>query len=163
MEGQAQADARAMEHGAEPSTAGVQGGRLRAAGWGWSSTPPSLPSGLVHCGGPGCGWCGPEWEWQDRPHLFLEDRPAPVCAHTPTVLQLSPSGGQEDTRMKNVPVPVYCRPLVEKDPTMKVRPEDPSRSWRQIREEGSPQEASRGLGTPGSGLSYSCGVLLGST
>lgn len=38
-------------------------------------------------------------------------------------LQLSPSGGQEDTRMRNVPVPVYCRPLVEKDPTMKVRPE----------------------------------------
>ncbi|XP_051686242.1 C-Jun-amino-terminal kinase-interacting protein 3 isoform X12 [Oryctolagus cuniculus] len=34
--------------------------------------------------------------------------------------QLSPSGGQEDTRMKNVPVPVYCRPLVEKDPTMKL-------------------------------------------
>lgn len=31
--------------------------------------------------------------------------------------------------MKNVPVPVYCRPLVEKDPTMKVRPpqwEEPS-------------------------------------
>jgi mitogen-activated protein kinase 8 interacting protein 3 len=25
--------------------------------------------------------------------------------------------------MKNVPVPVYCRPLVEKDPTMKVSPE----------------------------------------
>lgn len=24
--------------------------------------------------------------------------------------------------MKNVPVPVYCRPLVEKDPTMKVSP-----------------------------------------
>ncbi|XP_077841183.1 C-Jun-amino-terminal kinase-interacting protein 3 isoform X16 [Macaca mulatta] len=34
--------------------------------------------------------------------------------------QLSPNGGQEDTRMKNVPVPVYCRPLVEKDPTMKL-------------------------------------------
>uniref|UniRef100_A0A8C7BRZ7 Mitogen-activated protein kinase 8 interacting protein 3 n=1 Tax=Neovison vison TaxID=452646 RepID=A0A8C7BRZ7_NEOVI len=27
---------------------------------------------------------------------------------------------REDTRMKNVPVPVYCRPLVEKDPTMKL-------------------------------------------
>ena len=27
--------------------------------------------------------------------------------------------------MKNVPVPVYCRPLVEKDPTMKVSTEDP--------------------------------------
>ncbi|KAH0631861.1 hypothetical protein JD844_019744 [Phrynosoma platyrhinos] len=33
---------------------------------------------------------------------------------------LSPNGGQEDNRMKNVPVPVYCRPLVEKDPTMKL-------------------------------------------
>lgn len=41
---------------------------------------------------------------------------APLCLW----LQLSPNGGQEDTRMKNVPVPVYCRPLVEKDPTMKV-------------------------------------------
>lgn len=28
--------------------------------------------------------------------------------------------------MKNVPVPVYCRPLVEKDPTMKVSIEDPT-------------------------------------
>lgn len=49
------------------------------------------------------------------------------CSQLCTVLfrllfppQLSPNGGQEDTRMKNVPVPVYCRPLVEKDPTMKV-------------------------------------------
>lgn len=28
---------------------------------------------------------------------------------------------KEDNRMKNVPVPVYCRPLVEKDPNRKVR------------------------------------------
>ncbi|MBN3301849.1 JIP3 protein, partial [Amia calva] len=34
--------------------------------------------------------------------------------------QLSPNGGQEDNRMKNVPVPVYCRPLVEKDPNRKL-------------------------------------------
>lgn len=27
--------------------------------------------------------------------------------------------------MKNVPVPVYCRPLVEKDPTMKVSTREP--------------------------------------
>lgn len=27
---------------------------------------------------------------------------------------------KEDNRMKNVPVPVYCRPLVEKDPNRKV-------------------------------------------
>ncbi|KAK6481869.1 C-Jun-amino-terminal kinase-interacting protein 3 isoform X12 [Huso huso] len=32
----------------------------------------------------------------------------------------NPNGGQEDNRMKNVPVPVYCRPLVEKDPTRKL-------------------------------------------
>ena len=29
--------------------------------------------------------------------------------------------------MKNVPVPVYCRPLVEKDPTMKVSPAEGAR------------------------------------
>lgn len=28
---------------------------------------------------------------------------------------------KEDNRMKNVPVPVYCRPLVEKDPNRKVK------------------------------------------
>lgn len=28
--------------------------------------------------------------------------------------------------MKNVPVPVYCRPLVEKDPSTKVSTEDPA-------------------------------------
>lgn len=27
--------------------------------------------------------------------------------------------------MKNVPVPVYCRPLVEKDPSTKVSTKDP--------------------------------------
>lgn len=31
------------------------------------------------------------------------------------------TGEKEDNRMKNVPVPVYCRPLVEKDPNRKVR------------------------------------------
>lgn len=54
---------------------------------------------------------------------------APPCS-----LQLSPNGGQEDTRMKNVPVPVYCRPLVEKDPTMKVSRQGP-RSGRLGRRE----------------------------
>lgn len=31
--------------------------------------------------------------------------------------------------MKNVPVPVYCRPLVEKDPTMKVSAVGLPRGW----------------------------------
>uniref|UniRef100_A0A4W3HTP8 Mitogen-activated protein kinase 8 interacting protein 3 n=1 Tax=Callorhinchus milii TaxID=7868 RepID=A0A4W3HTP8_CALMI len=34
--------------------------------------------------------------------------------------QWSPNDSQEDNRMKNVPVPVYCRPLVARDPTMKL-------------------------------------------
>ncbi|CAL8310286.1 unnamed protein product, partial [Arctogadus glacialis] len=31
-----------------------------------------------------------------------------------------PTNEKEDNRMKNVPVPVYCRPLVEKDPNRKL-------------------------------------------
>ncbi len=33
----------------------------------------------------------------------------------------SQANEKEDNRMKNVPVPVYCRPLVEKDPNRKVK------------------------------------------
>lgn len=33
----------------------------------------------------------------------------------------SQANEKEDNRMKNVPVPVYCRPLVEKDPNRKVQ------------------------------------------
>lgn len=96
-----------------------------------------------------------------RPHL-RRARPRPR-AHVASALwlQLSPNGGQEDTRMKNVPVPVYCRPLVEKDPTMKVSwPRGPDRWGR------------AGCGGPGGpvqgsgltrGCSPSCGVLRAST
>ncbi|XP_049602164.1 C-Jun-amino-terminal kinase-interacting protein 3 isoform X5 [Syngnathus scovelli] len=34
--------------------------------------------------------------------------------------QQTTAGEKEDNRMKNVPVPVYCRPLVEKDPNRKL-------------------------------------------
>ncbi|KAJ7427742.1 hypothetical protein WISP_04368 [Willisornis vidua] len=56
---------------------------------------------------------------------YLGDKPLPTYIWLPRgsldqTVTLSPNGGQEDTRMKNVPVPVYCRPLVEKDPTMKL-------------------------------------------
>ncbi|MXQ80847.1 hypothetical protein E5288_WYG009058 [Bos mutus] len=66
-------------------------GRLQACGW-------SLPAKYKQVLGRGGGGTG----------------------RGPKYKQLSPNGGQEDTRMKNVPVPVYCRPLVEKDPTMKL-------------------------------------------
>lgn len=42
----------------------------------------------------------------------------PVC-DTFTCFQAASE--KEDNRVKNVPVPVYCRPLVEKDPNRKVR------------------------------------------
>jgi len=57
-----------------------------------------------------------------REHVRNDDGRLQACGWSlpAKYKQLSPNGGQEDTRMKNVPVPVYCRPLVEKDPTMKL-------------------------------------------
>ncbi|XP_069859901.1 C-Jun-amino-terminal kinase-interacting protein 3 isoform X5 [Dipodomys merriami] len=59
---------------------------------------------------------------QVREHVRNDDGRLQACGWSlpAKYKQLSPSGGQEDTRMKNVPVPVYCRPLVEKDSTMKL-------------------------------------------
>ena len=87
---------------------------------------------------------------------------AGLCPPCPSALclQLSPNGGQEDTRAKNVPVPVYCRPLVEKDPTMKVSGEGEgalAAGWRVRALEGRPAPG------PPARLSPSCGVLRAST
>ncbi|XP_062957359.1 C-Jun-amino-terminal kinase-interacting protein 3 isoform X4 [Cynocephalus volans] len=59
---------------------------------------------------------------QVREHVRNDDGRLQACGWSlpAKYKQLSPNGGQEDSRMKNVPVPVYCRPLVEKDPTMKL-------------------------------------------
>ncbi|XP_021574378.1 C-Jun-amino-terminal kinase-interacting protein 3 isoform X8 [Carlito syrichta] len=59
---------------------------------------------------------------QVREHVRNDDGRLQACGWSlpAKYKQLSPNGSQEDTRMKNVPVPVYCRPLVEKDPTMKL-------------------------------------------
>ncbi|MGH0120977.1 UNVERIFIED_CONTAM: hypothetical protein FKN15_070169 [Acipenser sinensis] len=59
---------------------------------------------------------------QVREHMRSDDGLMQACGWSlpPRFKQLSPNGGQEDNRMKNVPVPVYCRPLVEKDPTRKL-------------------------------------------
>ncbi|OCT64281.1 hypothetical protein XELAEV_18045384mg [Xenopus laevis] len=60
---------------------------------------------------------------QVREHVRNDDGRLQACGWSlpAKYKQLSPNGGQEDNRMKNVPVPVYCRPLVEKDPTMKTK------------------------------------------
>ncbi|KAL1778563.1 C-Jun-amino-terminal kinase-interacting protein 3 isoform X1 [Sigmodon hispidus] len=59
---------------------------------------------------------------QVREHVRNDDGRLQACGWSlpAKYKQLSPNGGQEDNRMKNVPVPVYCRPLVEKDSTMKL-------------------------------------------
>ncbi|KAJ1067705.1 hypothetical protein K5549_010823 [Capra hircus] len=82
-------------------------GRLQACGW-------SLPAKYKQVLGRGVG--GPP----NGSRTPVSQPGLAPTARAALFLQLSPNGGQEDTRMKNVPVPVYCRPLVEKDPTMKL-------------------------------------------
>ncbi|XP_038845013.1 C-Jun-amino-terminal kinase-interacting protein 3 isoform X1 [Salvelinus namaycush] len=60
---------------------------------------------------------------QVREHMRRDDGIMQACGWSvpPRFKQLTPiRGGKEDNRMKNVPVPVYCRPLVEKDPNRKL-------------------------------------------
>uniref|UniRef100_A0A096MGL6 C-Jun-amino-terminal kinase-interacting protein 3 n=1 Tax=Poecilia formosa TaxID=48698 RepID=A0A096MGL6_POEFO len=60
---------------------------------------------------------------QVREHMRRDDGIMQACGWSvPSRLkQLSPQTNEkEDNRMKNVPVPVYCRPLVEKDPNRKL-------------------------------------------
>uniref|UniRef100_A0A4W5QRR1 C-Jun-amino-terminal kinase-interacting protein 3 n=1 Tax=Hucho hucho TaxID=62062 RepID=A0A4W5QRR1_9TELE len=61
---------------------------------------------------------------QVREHMRRDDGIMQACGWSvpPRFKQVpnSPNTGKEDNRMKNVPVPVYCRPLVEKDPNRKL-------------------------------------------
>uniref|UniRef100_A0A672PPU0 C-Jun-amino-terminal kinase-interacting protein 3 n=1 Tax=Sinocyclocheilus grahami TaxID=75366 RepID=A0A672PPU0_SINGR len=55
---------------------------------------------------------------QVREHMRRKDGPMQTCGWSvPSRLK---QVSKEDNRMKNVPVPVYCRPLVEKDPNRKL-------------------------------------------
>ncbi|KAJ8364213.1 hypothetical protein SKAU_G00130440 [Synaphobranchus kaupii] len=60
-----------------------------------------------------CGWSVPPRFKQTGP-LLEHSQEGSLKKH-----QVSPND-KEDNRMKNVPVPVYCRPLVEKDPNRKL-------------------------------------------
>ncbi|XP_062295307.1 C-Jun-amino-terminal kinase-interacting protein 3 [Scomber scombrus] len=57
---------------------------------------------------------------------------------------------KEDNRMKNVPVPVYCRPLVEKDPNRKLwcAAGVDLTGWRAISQESVPGKAASGSSDP---------------
>uniref|UniRef100_A0A8C4IKC8 C-Jun-amino-terminal kinase-interacting protein 3 n=1 Tax=Dicentrarchus labrax TaxID=13489 RepID=A0A8C4IKC8_DICLA len=59
---------------------------------------------------------------QVREHMRRDDGIMQACGWS-VPSRFKQTGGQtdsEDNRMKNVPVPVYCRPLVEKDPNRKL-------------------------------------------
>uniref|UniRef100_A0A672RSB4 C-Jun-amino-terminal kinase-interacting protein 3 n=1 Tax=Sinocyclocheilus grahami TaxID=75366 RepID=A0A672RSB4_SINGR len=58
---------------------------------------------------------------QVREHMRRKDGPMQTCGWSvPSRLKQVSTNEKEDNRLKNVPVPVYCRPLVEKDPNRKL-------------------------------------------
>uniref|UniRef100_A0A8B9LP25 Mitogen-activated protein kinase 8 interacting protein 3 n=1 Tax=Astyanax mexicanus TaxID=7994 RepID=A0A8B9LP25_ASTMX len=56
---------------------------------------------------------------QVREHMRRDDGLMQACGWS-VPPRFKQANEKEDTRMKNVPVPVYCRPLVEKDPNRKL-------------------------------------------
>uniref|UniRef100_A0A8C7HUF2 C-Jun-amino-terminal kinase-interacting protein 3 n=1 Tax=Oncorhynchus kisutch TaxID=8019 RepID=A0A8C7HUF2_ONCKI len=56
---------------------------------------------------------------QVREHMRRDDGIMQACGWS-VPPRFKQANEKEDTRMKNVPVPVYCRPLVEKDPNRKL-------------------------------------------
>uniref|UniRef100_A0A8C5A5P6 C-Jun-amino-terminal kinase-interacting protein 3 n=1 Tax=Gadus morhua TaxID=8049 RepID=A0A8C5A5P6_GADMO len=57
---------------------------------------------------------------QVREHMRRDDGIMQACGWSVPSRLKQPTNEKEDNRMKNVPVPVYCRPLVEKDPNRKL-------------------------------------------
>uniref|UniRef100_A0A671Q2X0 C-Jun-amino-terminal kinase-interacting protein 3 n=1 Tax=Sinocyclocheilus anshuiensis TaxID=1608454 RepID=A0A671Q2X0_9TELE len=58
---------------------------------------------------------------QVREHMRRKDGPMQTCGWSvPSRLKQVSANEKEDNRVKNVPVPVYCRPLVEKEPNRKL-------------------------------------------
>ncbi|XP_040918127.1 C-Jun-amino-terminal kinase-interacting protein 3 isoform X6 [Toxotes jaculatrix] len=57
---------------------------------------------------------------QVREHMRRDDGIMQTCGWSVPSRFRQTTNEKEDTRMKNVPVPVYCRPLVEKDPNRKL-------------------------------------------
>uniref|UniRef100_A0A3P9BS32 C-Jun-amino-terminal kinase-interacting protein 3 n=1 Tax=Maylandia zebra TaxID=106582 RepID=A0A3P9BS32_9CICH len=57
---------------------------------------------------------------QVREHVRRDDGIMQTCGWSVPSRFKQTTNEKEDNRMKNVPVPVYCRPLVEKDPNRKL-------------------------------------------
>ncbi|KAM8845017.1 C-Jun-amino-terminal kinase-interacting protein 3 isoform 19-T19 [Spinachia spinachia] len=104
---------------------------------------------------------------QVREHMRRDDGIMQACGWS-VPSRFKPPGGQsdsaqesplkrpqttvekEDNRMKNVPVPVYCRPLVEKDPNRKLwcAAGVDLTGWRACGQESVPAKAPSGSGDP---------------
>ncbi|CAL8266727.1 unnamed protein product [Gadus morhua 'NCC'] len=71
----------------------------------------SPPSATLRC---------PGKRREQRREQYRQPLPQIESAPAGPLKTQQPTNEKEDNRMKNVPVPVYCRPLVEKDPNRKL-------------------------------------------
>ncbi|XP_017161657.1 C-Jun-amino-terminal kinase-interacting protein 3 isoform X15 [Poecilia reticulata] len=86
---------------------------------------------------------------QVREHMRRDDGIMQACGWS-VPSRLKQTNEKEDNRMKNVPVPVYCRPLVEKDPNRKLwcAAGVDLTGWRVSSQEVAPPKAPPGSGDP---------------
>ncbi|XP_032394556.1 C-Jun-amino-terminal kinase-interacting protein 3 isoform X5 [Etheostoma spectabile] len=89
-----------------------------------------------------CGW--------SVPSRFKQTGGQPDSAQDSPLKRQQPTNEKEDNRMKNVPVPVYCRPLVEKDPNRKLwcAAGVDLTGWRASNQESAPAKAPSGGSDP---------------
>ncbi|XP_068606542.1 C-Jun-amino-terminal kinase-interacting protein 3 [Brachionichthys hirsutus] len=87
---------------------------------------------------------------QVREHMRRDDGIMQACGWSVPSRFKQTTNEKEDTRMKNVPVPVYCRPLVEKDPNRKLwcAAGVDLTGWRASNQEAVPSKASSGGSDP---------------
>ncbi|XP_030262408.1 C-Jun-amino-terminal kinase-interacting protein 3 isoform X17 [Sparus aurata] len=89
-----------------------------------------------------CGW--------SVPSRLKQTGGQPDSAQDSPLKRQQPTNEKEDNRMKNVPVPVYCRPLVEKDPNRKLwcAAGVDLTGWRASSQESVPAKAPSGSSDP---------------
>ncbi|XP_068192020.1 C-Jun-amino-terminal kinase-interacting protein 3 isoform X11 [Antennarius striatus] len=87
---------------------------------------------------------------QVREHMRRDDGIMQACGWSVPSRFKQTANEKEDNRMKNVPVPVYCRPLVEKDPNRKLwcAAGVDLTGWRASSQESVPSKASSGSSDP---------------
>ncbi|XP_041812544.1 C-Jun-amino-terminal kinase-interacting protein 3 isoform X8 [Chelmon rostratus] len=87
---------------------------------------------------------------QVREHMRRDDGIMQACGWSVPSRFKQTTNEKEDSRMKNVPVPVYCRPLVEKDPNRKLwcAAGVDLTGWRASSQEAVPAKAPSGSSDP---------------